>query len=126
MITNLDDSNFILYAAQNYDNPSCESTEEFYDDLKRFKYLSRLFGKYKESGVLKERLILNHINVLYNVFGDATTKMLFFRLENYYSYLLPFLILIGKMPNTINIKNKIVRSSDISLDSNIIEKLRQL
>ena len=53
----LDDSNFMLYAAANYDNPQCYDTDEFYDDLKRFKYLKRLFNRYKETGELKERLI---------------------------------------------------------------------
>ena len=62
----LDDSNFMLYAAANYDNPQLYDTDEFYDDLKRFKYLKRLFNRYKETGELKERLILNHLIVIYN------------------------------------------------------------
>ena len=65
----LDDSNFLLYAAANYDNPQCYDTDEFYDDLKRFKYLKRLFNKYREANELKERLILNHLTVLFIVFG---------------------------------------------------------
>ena len=75
----LDDSNFLLYAASNYDNPQCYDTDEFYDDLKRFKYLKRLFNRYKETGELKERLILNHLIVIYNVFGPMpATRLLFF------------------------------------------------
>ena len=65
----LDDTNFMLYAAAHYDNPQCYDTDEFYDDLKRFKYLKRLLNRYKETGELKERLILNHLTVIYNVFG---------------------------------------------------------
>ena len=61
----LDNSNFLLYAAKHYDNPQCFDTKEFYDDLKRFKYLKRLFNRYKETGDLKERLIINHLQILY-------------------------------------------------------------
>ena len=79
----LDDSNFMLYAAANYDNPQCYDTDEFYDDLKRFKYLKRLLNRYKETGELKERLILNHLTVIYNVFGSTpATRLLFFKLFN--------------------------------------------
>ena len=64
----IDESNFILFAAQSYDNPQCMDETEFFDDLKRFKYLKRLFNKYKENGELKERLVLNHLTILYNLF----------------------------------------------------------
>ena len=68
MITQtLDESNFLLYAAKHYDNPQCFDTVEFYEDLNRFKYLKRLFNKYRDGGELKERLILNHVMVLYNL-----------------------------------------------------------
>ena len=69
MMDVLNEDNFLLYAAKHYDNPQCSSTEEFYDDLKKFKYIKRLFNKYAETGELKERLILNHIIVLTNVFS---------------------------------------------------------
>ncbi len=79
----LTEDNFLLYAAKNYDNPQCSSTEEFYDDLKKFKYIKRLFNKYAETGELKERLILNHIVVLANVFGpEAAVNLLFLRFES--------------------------------------------
>ena len=74
----LDDSNFMLYAAANYDNPQCYDTDEFYDDLKRFKYLKRLLNRYKETGELKERLILNHLTVIYNVFGSTPQQDYYF------------------------------------------------
>ena len=76
----LNENNFILFAAKHYDNPQCHDTTEFFDDLKRFKYLKRLFSKYEEHGELKERLILNHLIILYNVFGVSTTKMLLYKL----------------------------------------------
>lgn len=125
----IDENNFILFAAKHYDNPQCHDTSEFYDDLKRFKYLKRLFGKYQESGELKERLIINHIIILYNVFGDATTRMLFFKLEGYYSYLKPFLVLLNYMPDkVVNVgpDNKVIHSSDILMDKHIVEVLRTI
>lgn len=124
----LNDSNFLIYAAKWYDNPQCFETDEFLDDLKRFVYLKRLFGKYHESGELKERLILNHIIVLYNIFGFNTTRMLFYKIDDqYYKYLKPFLILLGHMPETIhNIKGQSIKSTDISLDQYIVDKLRKI
>jgi hypothetical protein len=122
----LDDDNFILFAAKHYDNPQCYDSEEFYDDLKRFKYLKRLFGKYEESGELRERLILNHLIILYNVFGDVTTKMLFYKLEEYYSYLLPFMVLLHRLPDKVSIGNITVYTSDITMDMHIVEVLRKI
>ena len=124
----LDDTNFILFAAKHYDNPHCHDTEEFLDDLKRFKYLKRLFGKYQECGELRERLILNHIIVLYNVFGVQATRMLFLKLDGYHEYLKPFIVMLGYMPESFNIgsDNKTVYSSDIQMDSRIVEVLRKI
>lgn len=121
----LDDNNFVLFAAKHYDNPQCYDTEEFYDDLKRFKYLKRLFGKYEETGELRERLILNHLIILYNVFGDITTKMLFYKLEGYYSYLIPFLVLLHRLPDKVDV-GKIIYTSDIPMDTKIVEVLRKI
>jgi hypothetical protein len=121
----LDDENFILFAAKYYDNPQCYDADEFYDDLKRFKYLKRLFGKYEESGELRERLILNHLIILYNVFGDTATKMLFYKLEDYYSYLVPFLVLLHRLPEKVNV-GKTIHTSDIALDMHIVEVLRKI
>lgn len=125
----LDDSNFILFAAKHYDNPQCYDLNEFHDDLKRFKYLKRLFGKYQESGELKERLIINHIIVLYNVFGESATRMLFMKLENYHSYLKPFIVLLGYMPErvyNIGMNGITYKNSDIHMDERIVEVLRKI
>lgn len=125
----VDDTNFLLYAAKHYDNPQYYDTLEFYDDLNRFKYLKRLFNRYEESGELKERLILNHLIVLYNMFGPATTKLLFFKLDGYYRYLKPFLILLNQMPDVIHgigIENKTIRSFDIESDENIVKILGKI
>ena len=121
----LDDDNFVLYAAKHYDNAQCHDTEEFLDDLKRFKYIKRLFGKYEESGELRERLILNHIITLYNVFGSEATKLLFVKLKGYYHYLKPFLVLLNRMPDTVDIGYTIY-SSDIVMDKYIIDVLRKI
>lgn len=126
----VDDSNFLLYAAKHYDNPQCFDTEEFYDDLKRFKYLKRLFNRYEITGELKERLIINHLIILYNVFGTpAATKLLFVKLTGYYHYLKPFLVLINQLPDTLtNLieRDMIIYTSDITMDTKIIEILRKI
>ena len=125
----LDETNFLLYAAKHYDNPQCYDTLEFYDDLKRFKYLKRLFGKYQESQDLKERLILNHIIIIYNVFGEAATRMLFMKLEDYHCHLKPFVVLLGFMPEkveNIGYFGKTYLSSDISMDQHVVDVLRKI
>ncbi len=125
---NLDSSNFLLYAAKHYDNPQCFDTKDFYDDLKRFKYLKRLFNRYKETGELKERLIINHLQVLYNLFGtEATTRMLFFSLKKHHECLKPFLILFNTMPEIIkNIEGNDILNSSITMDLKIVETLRKI
>ena len=85
-------ANWVMFAMRNYDNPQCEGEEEFYEDIKRFKYLKRLFKKYYETGNLKERLILNHMIILSNVFGvqAASTLLLFF--SKYFNSVFIFLL----------------------------------
>ena len=97
---NLTEENFTLFAMKHYDNPHCRGVNEFNDDLKKFKYLKRLFRKYKAGGGLKERLILNHIIVIYNLFGvDAATNMLFFKIDKkYWPQLKSFLMYLNVMP----------------------------
>ena len=126
----LNDANFMLYAAKHYDNAQCADTIEFYDDLKRFKYLKRLFNRYVETGELKERLILNHLIVLYNVFGVVpATRMLFLKLKDHYSVLKPFLVFLGYMPDKvvhIGLPPYDVISSEIVMNEDIIKTLRKL
>lgn len=118
MIEKLTADNFILYAMNHYDNPQCHSVEEFEEDLKRFLYLKKLFARYKEKGELRERLILNHIIVLYNLFGDALTPMLFHKIdEDDWELLKPFLICIGRMTE---------EESNIGLDSSVVQALRKI
>lgn len=130
MLEQLDETNFLLFAAKYYDNPSCFDTLEFYEDLNRFKYIKRLFSRYEETGELKERLILNHIIVLYNLFGvEPATKMLFFKLRGFHHYLKPFLIFLNYCPDRVvgvGIDNKTIVTSDIVMDPLIIEALRNI
>lgn len=124
----LNTSNFLLYAAKHYDNPQCLDTKEFYDDLKRFKYLKRLLNRYKDTGELKERLIINHLQILYNLFGPiAATRMLFLILKKHHNVLKPFLILFNTMPDIIyNIDGNDIKNSDINMDMNVVEILRKI
>jgi hypothetical protein len=82
----LNDSNFIIFAAKHYDNPQCTSTSEFLNDLNRFKYIKKLLTKYHNTGELKERLILNHLIILYNCFDKETTRMLLVKMPEYQQY----------------------------------------
>lgn len=126
----LNEDNFMLYAAQNYDNPKCFDDDEFFDDLKRFKYLKKLLKKYKDTGVLRERLILNHIIIIFNLFGNQpATRMLFFKLDGYHMELKTFLIYLNLMPQKIidiQVENAIIHDSDIPVDLTISEVLRKL
>ena len=126
----LDETNFMLYAAKYYDNPACYDTLEFYEDLNRFKYIKRLFSRYEETGELKERLILNHIIILYNLFGvPATTRMLFLKLKGFYHCLVPFLVMLNYLPDkghNIGIDGRTVTTSDIILDPGVVNALREI
>jgi hypothetical protein len=121
----VDESNFLLYAAKHYDNP-CHDTEEFLDDLKRFKYIKRLFVKYRETGDLKERLILNHMIVLYNIFNDHATSMLFLKLKGFEDYLKPFLVLLSRLPPKVQYGNQIVFTSEVPMNLYIVQQLRKI
>lgn len=116
----------MLYAAKAYDIKKSSGADEFYEDLKRFQYLKRLFKRYEEADELKIRLILNHIIVLYNCFGLEATNMLFFKLKEYHPQLKPFVLFLNYMPELINYEETVVRNSDISLDQNIVRELRKI
>lgn len=123
----LTDENFLIYCAKHYDNPQCHSTEEFMDDLKRIKYIKKLITRYVESGNLKERLILNHLTILYNVFGaEHLCRILYLKMKSQYSFIKPFLILLNIMPEKLlNVKDeKIIDTNLIPMDDNIVKILR--
>jgi hypothetical protein len=126
---NLTDDNFLIYCAKHYDNPQCHSTEEFMEDLKRIKYIKKLITRYVENGDLKERLILNHLTILYNVFGaEHLCRILYLKMKLQYSFIKPFLIMLNIMPERLlNIKDeKIIDTNIIPMDENIVKILRAL
>jgi hypothetical protein len=95
----LNESNYLLFAIKFYDNPQAVTRDDFDDDLKRIKYIKRLLKRYKNTGELKTHLILNHLTVLFNVFGDATVPLLFYNLErDLWSYIKSFLIFLNRIP----------------------------
>lgn len=125
---NIDIENYLIYAIKCYDTPNCIMSE-FRDDVKRFNYLKRLFKRYHNTGEIRSRLILNHLIVLYNVFGvPATTRLLFLHVgQENYSALKTFLLFLSYMPDRVEgISNKTIISSDIAVDMNIVEVLRAI
>ena len=121
----LTNENYLMFALLHYDNPHCIDIKEYFEDVRKLKYIKRLFNRYKEDGVMKERLILNHIISFYNVFdAEAAARLLFFRVgEQYHSLLKTFLVFLNKMPDKIN---ENLYSSNIQLDEKIIKILRNL
>ena len=120
------EENFELIAAKYYINPNCTDKEEFLEDFSRIKYIKRLFRRYRKTGELKERLILKHLVILFNVFENTgCQKLLFFKLQGNLDILKPFLITINRLPKKIEINNKTFYTSDISMDQNIVEILRK-
>jgi hypothetical protein len=128
MFDDLNENNFMIYAMKCYGSPNCVMSE-FEGDIKRTKYLKRLFRRYKVTKTLKERLILNHIILLNNVFGpEVTSRILFYRIdERDYDILKTFLSYLGIMPDMIwGINGKNIRSADIPVDINVAEILRTI
>ena len=116
------EENYMLFAMKVYENPQCKSVQEFHEDMNRIKYLKRLFKKYKSTGVLRERLILNHIIILYNVFGiQAATRILFARLDQeLHPILKTFLVFLHMFPEKIPETDLV----SIPLDKRITDRLR--
>jgi len=120
MYEKITNDNIIMFAIKHYDNPQCEGEKEFYDDMKRFKYIKRLLRKHNDTGILKERLLLNHIIVLKNLFGaEACVTLLLFKIQKeYWETLKSFLLFLN-----------ILRSDELSHiqeDKNVLEVLEKL
>jgi hypothetical protein len=95
----LNEDNHLLFAIKYYDNPHASTIEDFEEDMKKFKYIKRLFKKYTTQNELKHHLILNHIIICFNIFGDATIPLLFFKIEKeYWSILKTFLVFLNRIP----------------------------
>jgi len=118
----LNESNYLLFAIKFYDNPQAITREDFEDDLKRIKYIKRLLKRYKNTGELKTHLILNHLTVLFNVFGDAAVPLLFYNLEiELWPCIKSFLIFLNRLleyPKT--------EISEIKEDTYCLEKLQEI
>ena len=116
----LNNDNFELYAAKHYRNSACLDVQEFYDDIARFKYVVRLLRKYRDSGKLQERLILNHIITIYNVFEiAAANRMIFYRVDiNLWPALKTFLLYLNYLPENVY--------QNINIYLNIAKKLKDL
>lgn len=128
MFDDLNEDNFLMYAMKAYTSPHYVMSE-FESDLKRTKYLKRLFRRYKITKSLKERLVLNHLILLYNVFGvEPATRILFFRIDEVdYDVLKTFLTYLNYMPERIKgINGKDILSSDILIDENVLEILKTI
>lgn len=99
LFTELNGENFLLFAIKHYENPQAVTKEDFDRDLNHFKYIKRLFRRYKNTGVLKTHLLINHFVILYNIFGEATTPMLFFKIDNdLWSYMKTFVVFLNRLP----------------------------
>ena len=125
----LTDANFLIYCAKHYTNPQCQSTEEFYEDLKHIKYIKKLLTRYIERGDLKERLILNHVMILNNLFGARhLPRILYLKLEPQYHCVKPFLVLLNIMPDIIyNVNGDVkIECDNIHMDEKIVRELRKI
>ena len=118
----LNEDNFLLYAIKYYENPQAVTKEDFDRDLNHFKYIKRLLKRYKNTGQLKTHLLLNHFIILYNIFGEATTPMLFFKIESdLWSAMKSFIIFLGRFPEYP--KSHI---HDIQVDMNCLAELYRI
>lgn len=116
----LNSENFLLFAIKNYENPQAVTREDFDKDLNHFKYIKRLLKRYKSTGELKVHLLLNHFIVLYNIFGEATTPMLFYKIdeEDLRSCLKTFVVFLGKLPEFPH-----TYVHDLEMDDNCLREL---
>jgi hypothetical protein len=120
LFESFNEETFTLFAARHFYNPTCIDAEEFYEDIKRFKYVKRLLNRYIDQGALAERLILNHLVVIFNVFGiPAGLKMLEYKLEDkHWRVVKPFLIKLSIIENN--------RYTGIEMDQHVVDELRKI
>ena len=122
LFTELNEENFLLFAIKNYENPQAVTKEDFDKDLNHFKYIKRLLKRYKNTGELKSHLILNHFIVLYNIFGEAATPMLFFKIEKeLWAVMKTFVLFLNKLPDYPH-----CYIHDIEVDALALEGLKKI
>ena len=120
--TELTEDNYVLFAIKYYDNPSAVTKEDFLDDLRRFKYIKRLINKYLKNGEVKLHLLLNHIIIVYNVFNEAATPLLFFKMDKeYWSIIKSIMIFLERYPAVESDTLK-----QIPINEQIIKELKSL
>ena len=118
----LNENNYIMFAIKHYENPQAVTQDDFYEDMKRFKWIKRLLKRYKTTGVLKSHLLLNHFIILYNVFGEATTPLLFFKIDKeLWPVIKTFVVYLDRLPEfPKSILHDIQMDEDCLLDLNRI------
>ena len=118
----LNEENFLLFAIKHYENPQAVTKEDFNRDLNHFKYIKRLLKRYKSSGELKIHLLINHFIILYNIFGDAATPMLFYKIErNLWSSIKTFIVFLDRLPDYPK-----CYIHDIEMDKRCLEELEKI
>lgn len=118
----LNDDNFLLFAIKNYENPQSITKEDFDKDLNHFKYIKRLLKRYKKTGELKEHLLINHFIILYNIFGEATTPMLFYKIESeMWPQIKTFLIFLNRLPEYPR-----TNIHDIPIDNDCMNQIQKI
>ena len=99
IFTELTSENYLLFAIKHYENPQAVTKEDFEKDLNHFKYIKRLLKRYRNTGELKAHLLLNHFIILYNIFGEGTTAMLFYKIEEeMWTIMKTFVVFLDKLP----------------------------
>lgn len=124
----LTNENFLFYCAKYYKNPGCHSTKEFLDDVKRIRYIKKLFTRYDKTKELEERLILNHFIILSNVFEDHLPRIVYLKMKKELKYAAPFLHFLNIMPVAIQLADKdpVFLTDMITMDQGIINALRRI
>lgn len=126
----LTSKNFIFFCIKNYKNTQCTGIDEFNEDIKRLKYIKKLLTRYEQTGELKERLILNHLIILSNVFEpEFLARILTLKMRDYLKFLKPFLVLLSILPEEIKnveVKGAVIVTDEIEMDNYIVQKLREL
>jgi len=118
----LNENNYMMFAIKHYENPQAVTQEDFLEDMKRFKYVKRLLKKYKKDNILKSHLLINHFIILYNVFDDAATPLLFYKIDkDLWNVLKSFMIFLGRVPEY---PKSIIH--DIPPDIDCLEELQRL
>ena len=118
----LNEDNYVLFAIKHYDNPQAATKEDFFEDMRRFKYIKRLLKKYHKGAEVKLNLLLNHIIIIYNVFGDAAPLLLFYKMErDYWSDIKAIMVFLNKYPEIETSSLK-----EIAINECILQELKEI